>query len=53
MRLMDAEEAASTSQGDTAPLAYHLERTGPRAVLAAVDALFDRVEEGGPLVGRG
>jgi len=31
---------------DTAPLVYHLERTGPRAVLAAVDALFDRVEEG-------
>lgn len=31
---------------DTAPLVYRLERSGPAPVLAAVDALFDRVEEG-------
>ena len=31
---------------DTAPLVYRLERTGPRPLLAVVDALFDRVEEG-------
>jgi predicted nucleic acid-binding protein len=31
---------------DTAPLVYRLERSGPRPLLAAVDALFDRVEEG-------
>ena len=31
---------------DTAPLVYWLERSGPRPVRAAVDALFDGVEEG-------
>lgn len=31
---------------DTAPLVYLLERSGSAAVLAAVDALFDRVEDG-------
>ena len=31
---------------DTAPLVYRLERTAPRPLLAVVDALFDRVEEG-------
>ena len=31
---------------DTAPLVYRLERAGSRSLLAAVDELFDRVEEG-------
>lgn len=31
---------------DTAPLVYRLERSGSPRVLDAVDALFDRVEEG-------
>ena len=31
---------------DTAPLVYRLERSGQRALLVAVDELFDSVEEG-------
>lgn len=31
---------------DTAPLVYRLERSGPSAVLAAVDELFDQVDKG-------
>lgn len=31
---------------DTAPLVYRLERSAPQAVLDAVDALFDEVEQG-------
>lgn len=31
---------------DTAPLVYRLERSGPRRVREAIDALFDRVEVG-------
>ena len=32
---------------DTAPLVYRIERSAPGRVLAAVDALFDEVDDGG------
>jgi predicted nucleic acid-binding protein len=45
-RLVAAVRPVGAFVCDTAPLVYRLERSGSAALLGAVDALFDRVEEG-------
>ena len=44
--LLSAIGSAGAFVCDTAPLVYHLERSQPRSVLAALDPLFDAVEAG-------
>jgi len=44
--LLSALGGAEAFVCDTAPLVYRLERTPPRALLEAVDSLFDAVESG-------
>jgi predicted nucleic acid-binding protein len=46
-RLLAAVQAAADAfVCDTAPLVYRIEGSGPRAVVAAIDGLFDRVDDG-------
>lgn len=44
--LVAAIGPAGAFVSDTAPLVYRLERSGPRSLREAVDALFDRVDAG-------